>query len=756
MKSGEKSYYKEINKHNDIKFPIKVDVALQAHKVSLIIQAELGSVSLPPGNNFKKHYAQYGIDKTVVFAHANRLIRCIIDCQLHLEDAISARHALELGRSLAAQVWDNTPMQLKQLEGIGDITARKLAAVGINSIEALSNIEAHKIEQHLSKNPPYGHKLLSKVSAFPHLRVGVKAVGREVKPGTGVEFRFRAEICFLNHSVPTTFRRRPIFVCFLAETSDGRLIDFRRTSAKKIQNGSEFLVSTLLMKPVTHINCYVMCDEVAGTSTYAELKVERLASSLSRCQNTPLGDKLPDAKQANLGPGHYVDDFNDENLDDGDLLAMDIEGGKIEEVQDIDDIFSQSKKIIERFSPMGKGAPSRSKSEESSYGKESHGQEWREPKQLDNGKWTCQHDCKEKGKECKHKCCHEGVANPRRNPKRTVRQAQYEGGQQKLSADKTSQPRARPGSQEVKKLDQSQPLASRSTEVVPADIPDAHDEHPTKRRKLSSLQRPYGPVAPVECDDSRDDGPKVNPSVVKDEPFPATQSCSRDRSKSKSHPVSRVQDGDLFDFGLDDLDFDDGDWERLTSKNASGDAQHATGKEVVPSTSTFDQVDLSEEPSTRLTTTAVDLGGFVAPLTRIALSDVQKSVDKGLFITGYSSSPYKCTNREATKKDIDMSLANDLFDDFAGLDDADLLGAELTSDTGSRHAAAGIPSQPLFTEAVTNTSPSEPGKSAREDELRLEKEEELKKRAYEEDQKKKWEGLDPKMYEEYGKYVELI
>lgn len=51
---------------------------------------------------------------------------------------------------------------------------------------------------------------------------------KDVKPRKSVRLCFKAEIGFINEKVPTFFRRKPIYVCFLAETSDGRLIDFRR------------------------------------------------------------------------------------------------------------------------------------------------------------------------------------------------------------------------------------------------------------------------------------------------------------------------------------------------------------------------------------------------------------------------------------------------------------------------------------------------------------------------------------------------
>src|SRR5690242_9899493 len=113
IKSGEKSLYKEINKGNGIKFPIKVDIGLAAHKISLLIQSELGAVDLPTTEQIQKHKLAFQQDKALVFAHVNRLIRCIIDCQIALADSVGIRHALELARSFGARAWDNSALQMK-------------------------------------------------------------------------------------------------------------------------------------------------------------------------------------------------------------------------------------------------------------------------------------------------------------------------------------------------------------------------------------------------------------------------------------------------------------------------------------------------------------------------------------------------------------------------------------------------------------------------------------------------------------------
>jgi len=181
FRSGEKPVYKELNKSPSIKFPIPVDLALPAHKVSLVIQSVLGGVELPVNDNTAKHKPQYNTDVAIVFQHVHRLIRCIIDCQLYLEDSIASRNALALARSLGARVWDDSPLQLKQIEQIGIVAVRKLVNAGIKTIEELENTEPHRIETILSKHPPFGMKLLDRLKAFPKLRVSMRMMGRAVR-----------------------------------------------------------------------------------------------------------------------------------------------------------------------------------------------------------------------------------------------------------------------------------------------------------------------------------------------------------------------------------------------------------------------------------------------------------------------------------------------------------------------------------------------------------------------------------------------
>ncbi|RDW65861.1 putative DEAD/DEAH box DNA helicase (Mer3) [Aspergillus mulundensis] len=454
LKASERSLYKEINRSNDICYPINVDIALPVHKISLLIQSELGAVEFPSGEQFQKHKLTFNQERRAVLAHANRVIRCVIDCQVHLGDPVAVRNALELARSLEARVWDNSPLQMKQIDTISAAAVRKLVAHGIDSIETLEETEPHLIGVWLSKNPAFGLNVRTRLAEFPKLRVSVKMTGKDMKPGRSPRVLFKAEIAFMNEKCPTFFHRRPVHVCFIAETSDGRLIDFRRISATKVQRNYEIPLSAELKHRDNCITCHVMCDEIAGTSRCATLKPDIPNSCFpkqvegndagqesheDRGRATGKGTERDSASKTNLGRlttdellfGEWLDS---EILDDWDENAFDSEpleppestvsqkttsrnqfNKRITEILDGCDemtFISSMSEQAEPFKPTSSQKKvSKTQGKKPITAVDTSGSVDREHEKLDNGRWACNHKCKDKT-ACRHLCCREGLNNP--------------------------------------------------------------------------------------------------------------------------------------------------------------------------------------------------------------------------------------------------------------------------------------------------------------------------------------------------------
>jgi ATP-dependent DNA helicase HFM1/MER3 len=120
-----------------------------------------------------KHRQQYSLDTQLVFKSVNSLIRCVIDCQIALGDSVSIHSALLLERSLGSRIWDDSPLQMKQIDNIGVIGVRKFVNAGIRSMEDLEACDPHRIETLIGRNPPFGMKVLETVKTFPKLRISL-------------------------------------------------------------------------------------------------------------------------------------------------------------------------------------------------------------------------------------------------------------------------------------------------------------------------------------------------------------------------------------------------------------------------------------------------------------------------------------------------------------------------------------------------------------------------------------------------------
>jgi hypothetical protein len=94
------------------------------------------------------------------------------------------------------------------------------------------------------------------------------------------------------------------------------------------------------------------------------------------------------------------DEFGDASIDDADLVLA--ENGGFENIDDFDDEARPNSKA-----PRKKQKVSNTQDVETAS---------QEPRQLENGKWACNHNCKDK-KNCKHLCCREGLDKPRKPSK---------------------------------------------------------------------------------------------------------------------------------------------------------------------------------------------------------------------------------------------------------------------------------------------------------------------------------------------------
>ncbi|KAF7922103.1 uncharacterized protein EAE98_008314 [Botrytis deweyae] len=404
MKPNERSSLREFNKSPMMKFPIKENISTTGHKIFLMIQVQLGGIEPLTNNDFRVISRQFTMETNIILERFQRLIRCVVDCKAVDCDSISVRCALDLSRSVAAGYWENSSLQLRQVPQIGPASLRKLAGNNVNTVEKLAGLDMAGIERVMGKNPPFGKKMKDNLIGFPQLTLTAQIVGRAFsKAGEQPKVKVNAVLGYANPNVPNWSGRIPS-ITFIAETSSGTLVYFCRMNIKKMSNGGskqEFPVE--LSSPDDEIKCWLSCDEIVGTLKSCVLQHHVPASEFPPPK---VMVERPSIKKSKLEDMGTSDEFDD-GIDDDAMLAVakQIEGGRrassdygSDAFVDIDtvglDDSKENKKVKEEIVEL-------------------------EPVKMENGKWACNHHCRDgnplkNGQICKHRCCREGLDKPRK------------------------------------------------------------------------------------------------------------------------------------------------------------------------------------------------------------------------------------------------------------------------------------------------------------------------------------------------------
>jgi ATP-dependent DNA helicase HFM1/MER3 len=406
MRPKERPILREFNKSPLIKYPLKENISTTAQKISLIIQVQLGGIDLPSNKEFLSIRGQFMADKAIIFERIQRLVRCIIDCKSVDCDGISARYALDLARSLSAEYWENSNLQLRQIPQIGPAASRKLVSHNIHSVEELANLDTGNIERIISRNPPFGRKMLDSLLGFPRLTINTEVVGRATsKLRENPRVMVKANLGYANAKTPVWNGRKPSLT-FIAETSDGTLVHFWRGNIQKLDKGYEVRFIAQLSSPDDEVKCYVGCDDIVGTSRSSMIRPDIPVSAFP----TKDPNKVSKVQTQIAGQSHNLeiaDEFGGEEFEDMELLEV------VRHIDAASEYGSDDFADIDDFTGIQEDVGAKESSDNIE-----------EPVQMENGKWTCNHHCRggqvlKNGRVCKHKCCHDGLGKPRK-PKKAV------------------------------------------------------------------------------------------------------------------------------------------------------------------------------------------------------------------------------------------------------------------------------------------------------------------------------------------------
>ncbi|CAM0873087.1 unnamed protein product [Alopecurus aequalis] len=96
-----------------------------------------------------------------------RIAKCMKEYFLYKKSYRSAINSMLLAKCLDQKLWESSPFLLKQLPGIGIVTAKALKTAGVDSFERLATADARKLESATGRNYPFGNTVKDSLSSLP-------------------------------------------------------------------------------------------------------------------------------------------------------------------------------------------------------------------------------------------------------------------------------------------------------------------------------------------------------------------------------------------------------------------------------------------------------------------------------------------------------------------------------------------------------------------------------------------------------------
>ncbi|KAJ3358463.1 Sec63 [Kappamyces sp. JEL0680] len=358
---SDKAILNLLNKDPDIRFPIQGKVTDVHQKIFLLIQAAIGGVSIDQSKERageKSH--RLTSDSSLVIRGAERLVRGMVQVFLTKNDYRSIIGAIRVAQAISCRMWESSSTKTRQIEGVGPQYSKILAKAGIVSFAALLDTEPSRLEVLVSRNPPFGSKVIEAAAKFPRPSMRllqVPAVANSVKRAT-IEVSVALG---LENAQKTMLKYKdlPITFYFVVGTTLGQLVETRFIPITKLRDGYSFTVKGKCRNNKDALIFSLICNEI-GTSrglTVAGIDIEATVS--------PKGSDSSLERQDS-----YQDDEDDAFWNSIDLDALE-----------------------HMVSPKGSSVvvPGSTQSVE-----------------VRPGYVPCKHTCADKN-ACRHLCCREGV-----------------------------------------------------------------------------------------------------------------------------------------------------------------------------------------------------------------------------------------------------------------------------------------------------------------------------------------------------------
>ncbi|KZV62156.1 P-loop containing nucleoside triphosphate hydrolase protein [Peniophora sp. CONT] len=391
MRGGEKPVYKKLNEHPDIRYKLK-KIERTPDKLFILIQASLAGINLHTPD-YKTSDSQPHSEATMIYRHLTRIARAMVEVAMVKQNGAFAKHGLELLRVFSAKTWDDRPTVLGQLHSVGEKSVRALAAAGITTFDQLRRRNATELEEIMSRKSGTGFTVLKSLSEMPRYRLEIIELSTTSHGGTSpVSVKLSVKCSLLlgkNQKLKSKSGRGYDATSVLSVTSDLDLIDYRRIPTIALKEEREFTIIAELEKPSQSVCVYISSEYIAGVTVSATYKPDIDNKEYPVPNTRPQTSMERDLEGLENDPSFWNPTLDSDS----------------DEVPIIKDLTKPREENATAGSSKSKASSSQRVEAQANA-----------PQKLPNGKYSCNHSCKDKT-ACRHLCCREGLDKPPPKPR---------------------------------------------------------------------------------------------------------------------------------------------------------------------------------------------------------------------------------------------------------------------------------------------------------------------------------------------------
>ncbi|KAL1352828.1 hypothetical protein AAHE18_06G196400 [Arachis hypogaea] len=245
-------------------------------------------------------------DMNSICSNGCRIAKCMKEYFIFKHNYKGAVNSALLAKSLDQKLWDDSPYLLKQLPGIGMVTAKALHSMGIKSFEALAEADPRRIEIVTGRKYPFGNHIKDSLLSLPP-KVEIKLAETE----SNRQGKFKLVVTLTRISQTTQSVKRH-YADMIVGLEEGNTILFHEKI--RVDQFSSPYCATILV-PVTQGNQTIKADfvyeEYIGIDVHEKLHMVKAGISVVPSKRNK--------KQGFLPPPEEVYVIEDDNITIADI-----------------------------------------------------------------------------------------------------------------------------------------------------------------------------------------------------------------------------------------------------------------------------------------------------------------------------------------------------------------------------------------------------------------------------------------------------